>query len=137
MDARRLYICIAFGGLMAMLLGITVGCVQPPRAPVVPPTGFIFTQVAAPLQTDLSETDVRSLKSGESATNMILIPLIFLNPQISWGDGSVKAASAEGKIDEVEFADYEFMSVLGVYSQTKTKVYGREKNTKDGVESGS
>jgi len=42
----------------------------------------------------------------------------------SWGDASISAAAAAGKITRIHHVDSETMNVLGVYARYETIVYG-------------
>jgi hypothetical protein len=100
------------------------GCVAP-RAPVVPPTAFVYTQVKAPLQTDLEGADMQAERMGESTARFLYIPFTWGLASFAWGDASTEQAAKDGGIDEVQFADYEFLSVLGVYAQTTIRAHGK------------
>jgi hypothetical protein len=40
-------------------------------------------------------------------------------------DASIEAAARQGGLDEVAYADYEMMNVLGVYSEFTVHAYGK------------
>lgn len=108
---------------VALALGSTA-CVAP-KAPVVPPTAFVYTQIKAPLQTDLRDADMQSERMGESTARFLYIPFTWGLASFAWGDASTEKAAADGGIDEVQYSDYEFMSVLGVYAQTTIRAHGK------------
>jgi hypothetical protein len=99
-------------GLIASVLLLT-GCYY---SPVVPPIGVVFSDVKAPMDTELDSTDMGT-KSGEAETCSIL-------GLVSWGDASIEEAAKNGGLQTVKHADYEFFTVLGVYSTYTTVVYG-------------
>ena len=90
------------------------GCIQ---APVVPPLGAIYTGTVVPLDIDLEKTQLKTTKTGDASCTTILGLFAF-------GDASVAAAAADGRMDTVEHADYEFINVLGIYQKYTTIVYG-------------
>lgn len=92
---------------------MTSGCLV---APVIPPTGMIFTDIKAPLDYNMNETKNAS-RSGMSET-MSIVGLIAL------GDGSIKAAAQNGGITTIHSADYEYFNIIGVYQRYRTVVYG-------------
>jgi len=58
-------------------------------------------------------------KSGESRSHSVAWIC-------AWGDGGLQAAAEEGKLETLEYVDYQFINVLfGLYMQRKTIVYGQ------------
>ena len=89
-----------------------------------PPGGGIFTRVAAPVDTNFSETPLGS-RVGTSMAHYLYVPLSAYIPlSFAWGDASVKEAAADGQITTVHYVDYEVLSILGVYVQLTVKVSG-------------
>jgi hypothetical protein len=102
---------VSFKWLMALAVAFgAIGCVG---APIVPPLGLVYTDIDAPLSL-LGGTGARR---GEASVTSIL-------GLVSTGDGSVKAAAADGGISRVQRVDYEFFNVLGVYQRYTTVAYG-------------
>lgn len=101
--------------LLALALG-GLGCAGVYQAPVMPPGGA-FTNVNAPLDTDVEPSTMEGSKRGEASTHNIL-------GLVAWGDASIAEAARDGEIQSVEHADYEFLNVLGIYSQFTTVVEG-------------
>lgn len=87
-----------------------LGCIA---APVVPPTGLMYTDLQAPLTFRAEPTT----KRGTASTYSILA-------LVAWGNGGVHAAAQNGGIREVKNVEYEFYNVLGVYQRYTTVVYG-------------
>ena len=85
-------------------------------APVIPPMGMAYANIQAPLDVDYDNTSVPS-KSGV-AESMSILGLVAM------GDASAATAAANGNIDTITHADYEFFNVLGVYQRFRTVVYG-------------
>lgn len=102
--------------ILALALLTVSGCVMQ-SAPVIPPPGMIFTSYEAPLDLDFRETPAEGLRKGESS----IINVLGL---ITVGDGGSENAARTGNISRVHYADYSFMSVLGVFSRYSTIVYG-------------
>lgn len=110
--------------LMALLaFGLGTGCaVYLPKTPVQPPPGFIFEQVRAPLTTDFEATVAHPPKSG-SATNRFFC--LFYRPlSIAWEPCGIEDAARNGNIQKVEYAEYEFLNVLGIYQEFTVHAYG-------------
>lgn len=99
-----LVVCAALGA--APLLG----CVA---APVVPPIGVIYSNFQAPLA-----------PKGEAGSKRGTATVTAILGLVSWGDGSVRQAAANGGITEVKLVDYEFKNVVGVYQRYTTVAYG-------------
>ena len=101
---------------LTALVGLTlVGCI---RAPFVPPTGSVFSQINAPLDVDFQNTDLSGLKKGTAETISIL-------GLFATGDVSSQAAAQNGGITKIMHADYEYFNVLGVFQKTTVIVYGK------------
>lgn len=101
---------IAVVSCLLLATSSMLGCVA---APVVPPLGLVYTEIQAPLA---PKGDVGS-KRGTSQVVAIL-------GLVAWGDGSLKAAAANGNITNVKLVDYEFKNVIGVYQRYTTVAYG-------------
>lgn len=108
---KKLMIIIGLGCLLA-------GCAVPPRAPFEPTMAGVFTQISAPLTTDVRSTPVKNLKSGEASVENIL-------GVVATGDCSLRAAAENGGIETIEFVDYSSFNILWVYQKTTVTVYGR------------
>lgn len=93
-----------------------VGCGGFYAAPVMPPQGFGYTNVAAPIDTEFNGTSVTG-KKGEASSIGILGLFAF-------GDASVEAAAREGNISRVNHADYKYFNILWIYQNFTTVVYG-------------
>lgn len=101
------------------------------QAPVMPPVGFIYTDYKAPLQgkadwtLDYHNTEVNPGKVGTSTVHYVSFPFYPMLSVSVMDPASVQTAARNGGIKEVEYADYEFMQVLGVYSRFTVIAYGR------------
>ena len=109
--------------ILAALLVVNglIGCAGP-RAPVVPPIAFVYTSYKAPLMTHYAGSDLGT-KKGTAKCQYILQPF-FIPFDVSWGDGAIRQAAKDGGITTVKGADYEYMSVLGIYQEFTVYAYG-------------
>lgn len=99
--------------LAVLVLSFCSGCVV---APFQPPAGLAFTQYKAPLDVDYDNTALGP-KTGSASSSSVLA-------LVSFGDCSIQAAAMNGGIEKVNHADYEFFSILGLYTKTTVIVYG-------------
>lgn len=92
------------------------------RAPVQPPRGFLYTSYRAPLSVDFDETRLGS-KHGTATVNYFQ-DVLFTGIALAWGEGDLEDAARNGGIKEVRYADYELLSVLGVFVRFQVHAYG-------------
>jgi len=103
-----------FAALCAVVLAAS-GCYT---TPVMPPMGVIYADVRAPLTAEAEKPNVTEQK-GEASSQSIL-------GLIAWGDCSLDTAAKNGKLTEIEFADYSYMNVIfGVYQKFTVVVHGK------------
>ena len=101
--------------LVIAYLGLgLVGCYC---TPIMPPMGILYSEFRAPLDPNLEETELGN-KSGTAETRSIL-------GLVTTGDCSIKAAAANGGLNTITYADYEYFNVLGVYQRFMVIVYGQ------------
>lgn len=98
-------LCCAFVGL-----GLC-GCVS---APFTPPLGLLST-TKAPLSTD-GNWKV-GLKSGSASSQSVL-------GLYAWGDCSITAAAREGGLKRVDFVDYKYDNIIGIWQRVTVIAYG-------------
>ncbi|MFN0058150.1 MAG: TRL-like family protein [Planctomycetota bacterium] len=103
-------------GMICLMALATSGCAGFVSAPVVPPLGWVYTQVHAPLDVDYMNTDLGSKKGSAETMNILGL--------IAMGDASIGKAAMNGNIKTVKHADYEMFNILGVYSRFTTHVHG-------------
>jgi hypothetical protein len=103
-------------GLLAACALAASGCGAFYSAPVVPAAAGLYMNTRAPLDTEFDETELGD-KTGKASVRSVL----WL---IAWGDASAAAAAQDGGIETIRHADYEFLSVLGVYQSFTTVVHG-------------
>jgi hypothetical protein len=106
---------IALLGLLMLGVLFLTGCAWY-STPVVPPLGLIYAQYKAPISTNFNGTKTGS-KTGTAESTSIL-------GWIALGDCSTNTAAKNGNIQTINYADYEYMNVLGVFQSFKTTVYG-------------
>jgi len=88
-----------------------VGCVS---APFQPPSGLVAV-TKAPLSTDGNwKTGV---KSGSSTSKCVL-------GLYAWGDCSVTAAAKKGGLTRVDYLDYSYLNVIGIWQEVTVTAYG-------------
>jgi hypothetical protein len=107
---------IYLSGLLLLLLVFMTGCGIGYFSPVIPPFGVIFENTKAPMDVDVTQTELGT-KQGESSSISILGLFAF-------GDCSISSAAADGNINIVNHADYSYLNVLGIYQSYTTIVYG-------------
>ena len=110
---RRTIIVLGIVCVFAM----AAGCAQY-RAPVIPPQGFAFTQVGAPLSTQFNESTAVAPKQGKASAVSVL-------GLVAFGDASLQEAAREGDLRTIHYADYEYLNVLfGMYTSFTVIVHG-------------
>ena len=98
--------------LVASLFRVALGgCIS---APFQPPMGMI-SQVKAPLSTD-GNWKV-GLKSGSADVQCVL-------GLYAWGDCSITAAAVNGGLKQVDFVDYKYDNLIGIWQRTTGTAYG-------------
>jgi hypothetical protein len=95
------------------LLTLASGCFV---APVIPPTGLLFTLVEAPITTTYKDTTIGPLK-GESTSHQALWLVAF-------GNAGVAEAARNGRIDRVNHVEYRYMNLLQLYQGFTIIAYG-------------
>lgn len=108
---RRAAVMSVIGTLCVLLGGCGIY-----EAPVIPPVALIYTDISAPIDTDLDAQPLGT-KVGRASTQQIL-------SIVSWGDASVQAAAKDGKITTIHHADHHFTNYLGIYSKFTLIVTG-------------
>ena len=101
-------------GLLLAVMLVSSGCAALGGPSI--PMGIIYTRVKAPLDTDMDKTSLGS-KTGEASATGIL-------GLIAFGDASTEKAADDGGITTINHADFEFFSILGLFSTFKTIAHG-------------
>ncbi|MEN6627342.1 MAG: TRL domain-containing protein [Candidatus Sumerlaeia bacterium] len=126
--ARKLALLFCMAALLT-----TAGCGMYgiPKAPLMPPVGIIYTDIKAPLQAkndwtlDYHNTPVNPGKTGTSSCIYVGIPFYPMLSVALMDPATVETAAKSGGLNEVEYADYQFFTVLGVFSRFTVNAYGR------------
>jgi hypothetical protein len=109
--------------ISALLLS---GCIQI-NAQFVPPSGVLYTSVKAPLTVRFNNTPVTDKRVTENKEFM-QVPVKLgggMMPSIGFDDESGDNVFSDQRLSEVDYADYEYMSVLGIYARTRINYYGK------------
>ncbi|MBN1902317.1 hypothetical protein JW926_13410 [Candidatus Sumerlaeota bacterium] len=106
-----------FFAFLCINLFFLSGCSFNFRAPVVPPTAAVFTNIEAPIDIEFNDTTIGK-KKGEAKSVGIL-------SLFSFGDASVKAAAENGNISVIDHVGYRFTNILGIVTIYKTLAYGQ------------
>jgi hypothetical protein len=101
-------------GVLCLLSMSLNGCMY--VAPVMPPQGLLFSNIAAPIDTDAESTPTSS-KVGESSTSTVL-------GLFSFGDASLDTAARNGNLTKIEYIDYTYLNVLGLFQQFTIRAHG-------------
>jgi len=89
------------------------GCLS---APFVPPLGGVHSNVNAPLSVDHNRSTVTT-KQGEASSVCIL-------GLVSFGDASTQSAAESGGLKTIQYLDYNYFNVLGIYQETTVIAHG-------------
>lgn len=119
--AKQTWIRLSVAGL---LLSLCAGCACP-NTEVIPPQGGLVTYVKAPLTTQFNGNPCGADKKFSESQTFLFCPWPLTGSlNISAGDSKIKEIAGRGGIDQVSYADYEFLSILGIYAQFTVNVYG-------------
>ena len=111
--------------LLAGTLAVGSGCIQY-RAPFMPPGGILFTKVKVPLQTEFTAGGAAYSRTAGAISSFYFHDPIVTGLSVAWDDCSVAAAAKKGRLVRVDYADYEFFHVLGIFGKMTVHVYGPE-----------
>ncbi|MEK7269789.1 MAG: TRL-like family protein [Planctomycetota bacterium] len=98
--------CLAFAGCHGIYY----------NAPVVPPQGLIFSNTAAPVDTNAQGMPVAK-KTGYASTHCVLGLFAF-------GDASIQRAAEDGGLSKVYSVDHEFFNLLFIYQSFTIRAHG-------------
>jgi len=101
------------------------GCVSAPEAPFRPPIGIIYTNVKAPLFMDANKTRLASIEGMAPSTHVAVYWFRF-----TLGDSGLRKAMKDGSLEEAAYADYEWMSILGMFGRLEVHAYGSNSEKK-------
>lgn len=104
---------------LLMFIFLISGCVGM-DAPFQPPTGLLFTNIKAPLKTNLKDTSF-NINQGEARTFAFHYGIW----SFASGDASAQSAMINAFVNKADYADYEYMNILfGLYESATVVVYG-------------
>ena len=103
--------------VVACIMLVSSGCAGIARTPVRPPVALAFTNIAAPLSTEFSGQPGELRQGKASSYNALGLA--------AWGDCSLEAAAEDGGLVTMEYCDYSFFSILGLYSRFTVIAHGR------------
>ncbi|MDP6438203.1 MAG: TRL domain-containing protein [Candidatus Brocadiia bacterium] len=89
---------------------------------VVPPAGALITIYKAPITTDFSNTPVAKRKG--TASTQYFFDFLFTGSSYAWDDAAIQKAAEDGELTKVYYADYEALSILGIYAKFTVTAYG-------------
>jgi len=110
--------------LILFLIIFLMGCATY-IAPVIPPRAFIITNFKAPLTTNYNGNPAGSnaKKYSKSETHWFW-DCFITGLQIGWGDADIESIARKVNMQEVSFADYEFLQIFGIYAKFTINLYG-------------
>lgn len=96
------------------------------RTPIKPPPGFIYSEIKAPLMIPSPDIDISAADQVKVYTQTIQIPYPPYAPFINftWGDAALEDAIRESGFTTVLYADYSWMTILGIYNELRIHVHG-------------
>ena len=97
--------------LVLLSVALMTGCAAMAVSPV---TGFLYTDVKAPVAVTANPT---YSKSGTAKCSSIL-------GFVATGDCSIETAMKDGGITKVHHVDHESTNILGIYAEYTVIVYG-------------
>ncbi len=102
--------------LIAVTTCVVLGGCGAYDAPVIPPLALVYTNTSAPIDTDMDGKPLGA-KVGRATSKQVL-------SIVAWGDASIQAAAADGKIATINHADYHYENILGIYTEFTVIVTG-------------
>lgn len=110
---------------LACLVVLSTGCSSvTQRTAVKPPGGFLYANFRAPLTVDLGGVDLTKARKASASKTQFFHEPFLTHAEIAWGDASIARIAEQGGIRNVAYADYEYMNILGIYSEFTVHVYG-------------
>ncbi len=86
--------------------------------------GLIYTHTVKPLDLDLDRT-VNHIQSGEGDIKRFSYSVV----DVAWDSNAIGDIAKADGIDEICFADFELLSVLGIWNQYTVHIYGKKSDT--------
>ena len=111
--------------ILCLLLFLATGCaLSQHQADVVPHRSLLFEYYKAPLTTNFDHTKTERLVKVSSGQTHYFHDVFITGLDASWGDAAIPTIARKGGIEEVAYADYQYLNVLWIYSQFTVNVYG-------------
>jgi len=96
------------------------------QAPIKPPPGLLFSTYKAPLTTHYADTPTSGDVAKVSFTKTFYLhDIILTGMDFAWDDVSIAELAKEKGLNEVYYADYEFLWIAFVFAQFQINVYGK------------
>lgn len=118
---KRLVVLALLGSVLLL-----TGCAAY-LAPVMPPRGALISTFKAPLTVNVNETPVSgNLKHASKKKTSYFNTWLFTFPPLdfAWGEVDVPQIARAAGITKVSYAEYELLSVFGMYAEFTVHVYG-------------
>lgn len=109
--------------ILALGLIAGTGCTMY-RAPFQPAHGLLVSSVKAPLSVDFDRTEVAG-NTGTASSMFVSIPFTDNLLSFAWNDCDIASAARNGGLDQVEYADYEFLQILGLFGRMTVVAHGK------------
>lgn len=107
---------------LILLSGCATGV---PGVPVRPPGGLFFANYKAPLTVDQTGNAAGSAaKRVSQSTTWYLHDILITGLDFAWDDAAIARIAQRGGITRISYADYEYLSILGVIQTFTVNVYG-------------
>ncbi len=95
------------------------------RAPVRPPLGLLFISVKAPLSVNFAGNPTGpGVKRYTQTETHYFRDFLLTTLDFGWDEAAIARAAREAGINEVSYADYEIVNVLGIYGRFTVNIYG-------------
>lgn len=109
--------------ILALGLMAGSGCTMY-QAPFQPAQGLLVSSVRAPLSMDYDRTEVGG-NTGTASAMFVTVPFTYNLLSFTWDDCDIASAARNGGLDEVEYADYEFFHILGIFGRLTVIAHGK------------
>lgn len=113
----RILIFCAFAAL--------TGCVTVTNEAGINPPPALVCKVRTTIGVPKGEFDAQPPKSYQCSSGYFVKDWIFSGLSVGVDNHAIKHAAEEGGLKEIEFAEYELISCLGLINQLTVTVYGR------------
>ena len=91
----------------------------------IPVSGEIFTWTTQPLSTHFNRTPVARHRDARGDVKQLEYRGVSIRVRIRWDDNAIGTIAREAGMAEVWYADFEYLSILGIWTQERVNLYGR------------